>query len=317
MGWIPDGEFDIYHALLISASAVLTASIASLVLGIIMVIVIILSYKFNINPDNVATPIAASLGDLTTLGLLSAIATFLYKAIGSESGIWWISIVIIAVYLIMLPWLIWLSSQNPLTNEVLQTGWVPVLSAMGISSLGGLILDYTVSSYKGIAVFQPVINGVGGNLVAVQASRLSTWLHQHGRPGCIPERMEDDYKACINPFAAYCSPGTHSRTARVLLMLVIPGHIVFTLTINYLKAGHTSLTPVFLVIYFIAAFLQVLLLLYIGHVMIFWMWARSIDPDNSAIPYLTALGDLLGTAFLAIAFHILYLIGDRDGDVGD
>jgi len=51
--------------------------------GIIMVIVIILSYKFNINPDNVATPIAASLGDLTTLGLLSAIATFLYKAIGS------------------------------------------------------------------------------------------------------------------------------------------------------------------------------------------------------------------------------------------
>ena len=35
MGWIPDGEFDIYHALLISASAVLTASIASLILGII------------------------------------------------------------------------------------------------------------------------------------------------------------------------------------------------------------------------------------------------------------------------------------------
>ena len=33
MGWIPEGIFDIYHALLISASAVLTASIASFVLG--------------------------------------------------------------------------------------------------------------------------------------------------------------------------------------------------------------------------------------------------------------------------------------------
>lgn len=317
MGWIPEGVFNIYHALLISASAVLTASIASLVLGVIMVVVIILSHKYDINPDNVATPIAASLGDLTTLGLLSAIATLLFKAIGAESGLWWISIIIIIVYLASLPWFIWVANKNPLTREVLQTGWVPVLSAMGISSMGGLILDYTVSAYKGIAVFQPVINGVGGNLVAVQASRLSTWLHQHGRPGTIPEQVEDDYKVCINPCNLFLSNGTHSRTASVLLLLVLPGHIIFTLAINYLKAGHTSLTPVFLIIYFIAAFLQVLLLLYIGHCMIFWMWTRSIDPDNSAIPYLTALGDLLGTAFLAIAFHILFLIGDGDSDVGD
>ena len=104
MGWIPEGSFNIYHTFLISASAVLTASIASLVLGnvfslismynlstfpyfecvagVIMVFVIIISHKFHINPDNVATPIAASLGDLITLGLLSAIATLLFKAIG-------------------------------------------------------------------------------------------------------------------------------------------------------------------------------------------------------------------------------------------
>jgi solute carrier family 41 len=38
------------------------------------------------------------------------------------------------------------------------------------------------------------------------------------------------------------------------------------------------------------------------------MWKRSIDPDNSAIPYLTALGDLLGGGLLALAFEILYAI---------
>ena len=58
-------------------------------------------------------------------------------------------------------------------------------------------------------------------------------------------------------------------------------------------------------------------MLHIGHVTVLWMWRQGIDPDNSAIPYLTALGDLLGTGFLALAFHILYLIGDRDSDVGD
>lgn len=42
-----------------------------------------------------------------------------------------------------------------------------------------------------------------------------------------------------------------------------------------------------------------------------------MDPDSSAIPYLTAAGDLLGTALLGIAFHLLYAIGDGDSDVGD
>jgi solute carrier family 41 len=82
MGWIPDGVFDIYHGLLISAAAVMTASLASFVLGVIMALVIVFSHRYHINPDNVATPIAASLGDLTTLGLLSAIATLLFRAIG-------------------------------------------------------------------------------------------------------------------------------------------------------------------------------------------------------------------------------------------
>ena len=44
-------------------SSVVTASIASFILGLVMVLVILLSRHFNVNPDNVATPIAASLGD--------------------------------------------------------------------------------------------------------------------------------------------------------------------------------------------------------------------------------------------------------------
>ena len=40
----------------------LTASLASAVLGTVMVLVVIVSLKMKINPDNVVTPIAASLG---------------------------------------------------------------------------------------------------------------------------------------------------------------------------------------------------------------------------------------------------------------
>ena len=49
------------------------------VAGIIITAVILISRCCYVNPDNVATPIAASLGDVITLGLLSAFVSVLYK----------------------------------------------------------------------------------------------------------------------------------------------------------------------------------------------------------------------------------------------
>lgn len=51
-----------------------------------------------------------------------------------------------------------------------------------------------------------------------------------------------------------------------------------------------------------------MLLLYIAHIIVHAMWKRKIDPDNSSIPYLTALGDLLGSCLLAVAFLFLLSI---------
>ncbi|CAN7937630.1 unnamed protein product [Ixodes hexagonus] len=311
MGWVPDGEFSWQHALLLCSSSLFTASVASLVLGTVMIGVVILSRKCHINPDNVATPIAASLGDLTTLALLALVASFLYTRLGSQE---WLVVGILVAFLLLLP--VWgvVACANPHTREVLYTGWCPVISAMAISSVGGCILDFAVSRFHGIAVFQPVINGVGGNLVAVQASRISTFLHQRSVLGTLPA---SDPAICINPCSAFFGKSVHARTAIVLLLMVVPGHLVFTYGIRLLQAGHTSVTPMFLAVYLTAAVIQVFLLLYIAHVMVHWMWSQRVDPDNSAIPYLTALGDLIGTALLAVSFCLLNAIGDGDSDVGD
>ncbi|XP_068971238.1 solute carrier family 41 member 1-like [Bombus flavifrons] len=309
LGWIPEAQFDIYHALLLCASALVTASIASFLLSLVMVAVILLSKQINIDPDNIATPIAASLGDLTTLMLLSGIASLLFKATEYAQ---WIAPMLIIFHVIVTPLWYYIAAKNPFTKEILDYGWAPVICAMLISSMGGLILDYTVSNYKGIAVFQLVINGVGGNLAAVQASRISTSLHKDCR-----YNNQEIPVVRFNPFYVFCTKGGHARTARVLLTMVIPGHLIFSYTISYLQAGHTSFTPIFLIVYLTAALVQVVLLLYITHLMVVWMWIRGMDPDSSAIPYLTAVGDLLGTALLGIAFHLLYAIGDGDSDVGD
>uniref|UniRef100_A0A0K0DQB6 MgtE domain-containing protein n=1 Tax=Angiostrongylus cantonensis TaxID=6313 RepID=A0A0K0DQB6_ANGCA len=62
LAWIPKGQLDLAHATLLCASSLATACFASFILSILMVLVVIFSRKYNINPDNVATPIAASLG---------------------------------------------------------------------------------------------------------------------------------------------------------------------------------------------------------------------------------------------------------------
>lgn len=47
-----------------------------------------------------------------------------------------------------------------------------------------------------------------------------------------------------------------------------------------------------------------------AHLVVPFLWGRKFDPDNAAIPGIMACGDLLGTAFLTIAYVVLEIIGD-------
>ncbi|XP_041113172.1 solute carrier family 41 member 2-like isoform X2 [Polyodon spathula] len=277
LGWIPEGKFQMDHAVLLCSSSVATAFIASLLQGTIMVGVIVGSKKTGPYP--------------------------------------YVSSLVCAFFLALTPLWIVISSKHPASRTLLYSGWEPVITAMIISSIGGLILDKTVSdpNLAGIVVYTPVINGIGGNLVAIQASRISTHLHFHSIPGEVPEEA----KGCYYPCRTFCGAGANHRSAQVLLLLVIPGHLIFLYTIHLMKSGHTTLTPIFMTVYLAAALLQVLTLLCIADWMVHRMWRNGKDPDSFSIPYLTALGDLLGTALLAISFHFLWVIGDQDSDVGD
>lgn len=312
LGWIPEGKFQMSHAMLLCSSSVATAFIASMLQGFIMVGVIVGSKKTGINPDNVATPIAASFGDLITLAILAWISQGLYKCLDTYP---YVSLLVCAFFMSLTPLWIVISSKHPASRTLLYSGWEPVITAMVISSIGGLILDKTVSdpNLAGIVVYTPVINGIGGNLVAIQASRFSTHLHFHCAPGEVP----DEAKGCYYPCRTFWGKGANHRSAQVLILLVIPGHLIFLYTIHLMKRGHTTLTPIFMSVYLAAAMLQVLLLLCIADWMVHSMWRSGKDPDSFAIPYLTALGDLLGTALLAFSFHFLWVIGDQDSDVGD
>ncbi len=46
-----------------------------------------------------------------------------------------------------------------------------------------MILEYAMRKFDHLTIYQPVVNGVGGNLVALFASRLSTVLYRTEMPG--------------------------------------------------------------------------------------------------------------------------------------
>ncbi|XP_054833819.1 solute carrier family 41 member 3 isoform X1 [Eublepharis macularius] len=309
---ITKGYVELNQAALLCASSVTTAFIAALSLGLVMIGVIIGARKVGINPDNIATPIAASLGDLITLSLLAGISSTLFKYIDVS----YLSPLICAIFIVMIPLWVAIAKQSPPIAEVLKSGWQPVIVAMTISSIGGLILNKTVTktNFEGMAVFTPVINGVGGNLVAIQASRISTFLHFWSMPGVLPYKMRQHWP---NPCTTFFTSGVNSKSARVLLLLVIPGHLVFLYTIHVLQGGHTSLTFSFVSFYLMAALLQVGILLYMADLIVRLMWRKGLDPDNFSIPYLTALGDLLGTGFLALCFYLVWLINGLQIKLGN
>uniref|UniRef100_A0A4W3K7N6 Solute carrier family 41 member n=1 Tax=Callorhinchus milii TaxID=7868 RepID=A0A4W3K7N6_CALMI len=298
LGTFSSGRVDLDQAAVLCASSIATAFIAALALGNRDVHIILVSRKVGINPDNVATPIAASLGDLITLSVLAGISSTLFNHI----DLVYLSPLVCVLFIALIPVWVLIAKRSPAIQEVLRSGWQPVITAMAISSVGGLILDRTVTnpSFEGMAVFTPVMNGVGGNLVAIQASRISTFLHFWSIPGVLPHKMRQNWP---NPCTVFFSSGVNSTSARVLFLLVVPGHLLFLYTIHLLQGGHLPITPTLILFYLTAALLQVGILLYAADLIVRLTWRRGLDPDNFSIPYLTAMGDLLGTGFLALSFH--------------
>ncbi|XP_055844915.1 solute carrier family 41 member 1 isoform X1 [Episyrphus balteatus] len=306
VGAAMDGKFDFTHTMLLIASSMFTATSSCFVLDFVLVAVVLLSKKFRLNPDNLATPLAASIGDVVSISVLSFIASLLYDHLDTHL---WITFAVIAVYLCLLPIWVVIVYKNKYTRPILTNGWIPVLSALCISGFGGLVLDASVDVFYGFVVFQPIINGIGGNLVSVQASKISTMLHQSSIIGIIPPHA----KIFEWPWRAIFKGVPYARSARILLALSVPGQICFIFAADYIHMSESTITLTFVLAYLCASIVQVSLLLYLAHIIIHAMWKWKIDPDNSAIPYLTALGDLFGSSFLALAFLFLVSIGKQYG----
>lgn len=91
------------------------------------------------------------------------------------------------------------------------------------------MLDAAVDVYKGFVVFQPIINGIGGNLVSVQASKISTMLHQSSIIGIVPPHTE----ICESPWRALVKGGLFHIQLFFFLFSVIIYYLFFLIFIAF------------------------------------------------------------------------------------
>jgi solute carrier family 41 len=119
--------------------------------------------------------------------------------------------------------------------------------------MGGLVLERAVGEFSGFVVFQPIINGIGGNIVSVQASKISTMLHQSSLPGIIPPHT----KIFEMPWRALLHGTPYAKSARILIMMSIPGQVLFIFVADYIHMSGSTIGAPFIFSYMTVSFIQV------------------------------------------------------------
>ncbi|KAG0295690.1 hypothetical protein BGZ96_011157 [Linnemannia gamsii] len=261
-------------ALMISSS-MLCASASSFVLGSFMCGLVLICRHFRVNPDNIAVPLASSFGDLVTLVILSGIAVFLADYIQTP-----LCISVLVILLALIPVWLYIVRKNKYVSEVVKEGWGPVFSAMVIASTAGLTLERYINQYPGMAMISPVLNGLTGNIGSIYASRISTALHAN---------IQENYRS----------------TEKTLFLVHIPIEVLFLAVISILSLGDVQWSFGVVAGYTVVALVLVIISLALAKwtTRLFWKW--GYDPDNYALPILTSLIDVLGTALLVICFWAL------------
>ncbi|CAJ0903899.1 5847_t:CDS:2 [Entrophospora sp. SA101] len=190
-----------YESMLVIVASMICAALSSMIL------------------DNIACPMASSLGDLLTLVILAVCGEFLLRYLQS-----YISSFMFIILVISIPLWVKMVWTNKYVQDLLVSGWSPLFLAMIIASIAGLVLEKYIERYNGLALLTPVLNGIAGNLGSIYASRISTRLHSG---------TEENYR----------------RSEITLFLIHIPIEIAFLIFAWWLDIGHANLTWNFAITY--------------------------------------------------------------------
>ncbi|EKM56073.1 uncharacterized protein PHACADRAFT_95235 [Phanerochaete carnosa HHB-10118-sp] len=288
-----------FHEFTLTASStMLAACLSSALLGSFMCALVVLCRKFGLDPDNIAPPVAACLGDLVTLSLLGVVSALNIHFVNTPVPL----IIIILLAVGAVGWAI-VTRRNQYVGSLLFQGWLPLFAAMIISCGTGIVLDMFVSRYEGFAILAMVISGLPGNVGSILVSRLSTALHANEyEMDHLPHASTEDLVKTSS------APPPNARLVMITLIgVTFPIEIAFLATLR--AVGWLHVPVIFLIFSVIFFCIAVVASLFLARALTNLLWKRKLDPDMYALPIHSALVDLIGQLLLVVCFELVSRIG--------
>jgi len=293
------------------------------------------SAQRGVDPDNVASPLVAGLGDVLSVALLGAFAELCHRFPV-------VAAVVMGLVLCAVPFCWARTRERSDTLDVLKTGWWPIALNLLLSFVSGSLIETDAHALTGgLAALVPVINGVGGNMAGVFSSRMSTELHLQEQNKQQRQRQRQSQRVLAE--AANGTPQTQTLSRRKgsqiasaagadatrtaangngtavennaneryraqnfsifpsLVVVNVCTEFVFLLVIRFFSGGSDSkLTFAFSCAYITATVGQVSVLVVLARWLNYYWWARGLDPDNHCMPYLAAISDFIGTSSIVL-----------------
>ncbi|KAL1713144.1 hypothetical protein EV715DRAFT_212264 [Schizophyllum commune] len=306
----------------LAATATTSAALSALLLGAFMCALVVLCRRLNLDPDNIAPPVAACLGDLVTLVLVGVVSGVL-----SGTGIVldlfvsrYEDFAVLAVVISGLPGSVGSIFTSRLSTE-LHAGAgrdelkADVMGAGADEEQRGLLADEEdrtplTARPSDARSAKPSHRRTPSSSHARSPSSASFHRASHSlsshyppTPG-VPSSQHPHLSTSHHPVPPSPPPLTVAIT---LLLITLPVELIFLAVVRGL--GWLELPLLFVgcsVVFFCVA---VTISLLVAYHLTKLLWSRGLDPDSNALPLHSSLMDLVGQLLLVLCFELVSLMG--------
>ena len=242
------------------------------------------AYNRKLDPDNIVAPIIGMAGDIITVFMIFFAADIVGRLNLDQSN-----------SLLLLPFIPLLAKHFPGRYKMLQIfkQSIPILflcTLLGV--LAGIYLHWQSARFlvvPGLLILIPQIIAKAGSIGGIFGARFSSALHL----GLLKPYRFNRY--VIKNFLG----------ALALAVLISPVVALITkIGADLMKIPIISFLPLLLINLF-AIFSITLIVFIIDFLTASFSYKINVDPSNSVIPFVTSLGDIIGTVILVLAIVII------------
>lgn len=270
-----------YHALEILLVVVSSTILVSFILGYFTAFVTIFAFKKEIDPDSIASPLVASMGDLLTIPALIAFILLLERS----KEIFWGSNLVLIVLLLFLIGISRVRKAELLELRELFT----IITALALLSL---ISGFTLQRFSGLiqasiilGFAYPSILSSFGNYGSIIAAKTSTALHLGEIDGYF---SREPFLEIVSLFLTTPIIGLLINAFGILIAYLILGvepRVIYELVLSY-------------------PFMALFIMLY-SYTISYFLFQKNIDPDNVAIPLISNNSDIFGTIYVILIAKLI------------